>query len=176
MRRLRYGVAMSLDGFIAGPKGEYDWMVADPELNYAAIHAQFDTLLMGRRTYEVARVRAAQWPDLGHRWVVVSRTLKPEDHLGVAILSSGVEEAVAALKAQPGKDIWLCGGGILFRAMLDAGLVDAVEVVLMPVMLGSGVPLLPEGRRQSLHLEESKALPSGILMLSYSVAPEPAAG
>ena len=76
------------------------------------------------------------------------------------------------MKAQPGKDIWLMGGGVLFRAMLDAGLVDAVEVALIPVMLGSGVPLLPEGRRRSLHLEESRALPSGILMLKYSVAPE----
>jgi dihydrofolate reductase len=171
LRRLRYGVAVSLDGFIAGPNGEFDWMAADPELDFAAIHAQFDTLLMGRRTYEVARVRAAGWPDLGHRWIVVSRTLKPEDHPGVTILSGGVAEAVAALKAEPGKDIWLCGGGVLFRALLDAGLVDAVEVVLMPVMLGSGTPLLREGRRQNLHLEETKAMPSGIVMLSYSVRP-----
>jgi dihydrofolate reductase len=126
---------------------------------------------MGRRTFEVARVRAAQWPVLGHRWIVASRTLKPEDHHGVTILTSGVEKAVAALKAQPGKDIWLFGGGVLFRALLDAGLVDAVEVELMPVMLGSGTPLLPEGRRQSLHLEESNALPSGIVMLSYSARP-----
>ncbi len=173
MRRLRYGVAMSLDGFIAGPNGESDWMVADPELDYAAIHAQFDTLLMGRRTYEVARVRAAGWPDLGHRWIVVSRTLKPEDCPGVVILSSGVAGAVAALKAAPGKDIWLMGGGVLFRALLDAGLVDAVEVMLMPVLLGSGTPLLPEGRRQSFHLEASKALPSGIVMLSYSARANP---
>jgi len=78
------------------------------------------------------------------------------------------------LKAQPGKDIWLCGGGLLFRCLLDAGLVDAVEVVVMPVMLGSGVPLLPEGRRRTLRLEESKALPSGILMLSYSIPAEAA--
>ena len=174
MRRLRYGVAMSLDGFIAGPNGENDWFVSDPALDYAAIYAQFDTLLMGRRTFEIARVRAAQWPDLGQRWIVVSSTLKPEEHPGVTILSSGVAEAVAALKAQPGKDIWLMGGGVLFRSLLDAGLVDAVEVVVMPVMLGSGVPLLPEGRRQLLHLKESKTLPSGILMLSYSVASEAA--
>lgn len=174
MRRLRYGVAMSLDGFIAGPNGENDWFVSDPALDYAAIYAQFDTLLMGRRTFEIARVRAAQWPDLGQRWIVVSSTLKPEEHPGVTILSSGVAEAVAALKAQPGKDIWLSGGSVLFRSLLDAGLVDAVEVVVMPVMLGSGVPLLPEGRRQLLHLKESKTLPSGILMLSYSVASEAA--
>ena len=171
MRRLRYNVAMSLDGFITGPSGEHDWFVADPALDFAAIHAQFDTLLMGRRTFEIARVRAAQWPDLGHRWIVVSRTLKPEDHPGVTILGSGVAEAVAALKAQPGKEIWLMGGGVLFRSLLDAGLVDTVEVSVMPVLLGSGTPLLPAGRRCMLHLEECKALPSGILMLSYSIMP-----
>ena len=160
---------MSLDGFIAGPNGENDWFVSDPALDYAAIYAQFDTLLMGRRTFEIARVRAAQWPDLGQRWIVVSSTLKPEEHPGVTILSSGVAEAVAALKAQPGKDIWLIGGGMLFRSLVDDGLVDEVDVAVMPVLLGSGTPLLPEGRRQTLHLEKSKVLPSGILMLTYSV-------
>ena len=170
MRRLRYGVAMSLDGFIAGPQGEYDWIVPDPSIDFAAIFAGYDTLLMGRLTYEVARTRPLTGS--GHRWVVVSRTLKQEEHPNVTVLSSGVEEGVAAKKAQPGKDIWLMGGGVLFRGMLDAGLVDTVEVAVMPVMLGSGVPLLPEGRRQTLHLEESRALPSGTLMLSYSVVLE----
>ena len=77
------------------------------------------------------------------------------------------------MKAQPGKDIWLFGGGVLFRFLLDAGLVDAMDVEVIPVLLGSGVPLLPEGRRQTLHLEESKSLPSGILLLSYSIFPDP---
>jgi len=177
MRRLRYGVAMSLDGFIAGPNGEYDWIVHDPAIDFAAMFAQYDTLLMGRGTYEVACEEGKRWDRFGQRWIVVSTTLKPEDHPNVTILSSGVAEAVAALKAQPGpkpqKDIWLFGGGILFRCLLDAGLVDTVEVALNTVMLGSGIPLLPEGRRRSLHFEESKVLPSGILMLTYSVAPEP---
>ena len=172
MRRLRYGVATSLDGFIAGPNGEYDWIVHDPAIDFVAMFAQYDTLLMGRKTYEVASEKGKSWDSFGQRWIVVSTTLKPEEHPGVTVLSGGIAEAVAAMKAQPGKDIWLMGGGVLFRAMLDAGLVDAVEVALIPVMLGSGVPLLPEGRRRSLHLEESRALPSGILMLKYSVAPE----
>jgi len=179
MRRLRYGVAMSLDGFIAGPNGEYDWIVRDPAIDFAAMFAQYDTLLMGRGTYEVASSTGKSWDSFGQRWIVVSTTLKPEDHPKVTILSSGVAEAVAAMKAQPGpeprKDIWLFGGGVLFRALLDSGLVDTVEVALNPVMLGSGIPLLPEGHRRSLHLEESKVLPTGILMLTYSVVPEPAA-
>jgi dihydrofolate reductase len=169
---LRYGVAMSLDGFIAGPNGDYDWIVHDPAIDFAAMFAQYDTLLMGRKTFDEANSRRALFSDLGQQWIVVSSTLKPEEHPDVTILSSGVESAVAALKAMPGKDIWLFGGGVLFRSMLDAGLVDTVEIGLMPVMLGSGIPLLPEGRRRSLRLMESKTLPSGILMLTYSVVPE----
>jgi dihydrofolate reductase len=169
MRRLCYSVAATLDGFIAGPHGEYDWIVHDPGIDFVAMFARYDTFLMGRGTYEVAREKSKSWQNLGHRWIVVSTTLKQEDHPGVTILNSGIEQAVAALKAQPGKDIWLFGGGILFRSLLDAGLVDVVEVELMPVMLGSGIPLLPEGKRCQLSLTESKTLPSGILMLKYSI-------
>ncbi len=176
MRRLRYGVATSLDGFIAGPNGEYDWIVPDPTMDWAALWAQFDILLMGRRTYEIALTRRNLFSGSGQQWIVVSRTLKPEDNPGITILGSGIAGAVAALKTQPGlqpqKDIWLFGGGVLFRSMLDAGLVDAIDLSVMPVLLGSGVPLLPEGRRQTLRLDTSKVLPSGILMLKYSVQPE----
>ena len=113
--------------------------------------------------------RAADWPDLGHRWVVVSRTLKQEDYPRVTILSGDVVQAVTALKAQDGKDIWLFGGGELFRHLLDAELVDGVDVMVMPVMLGSGVPFVNAGPRRSLWLDESTVLKSGILRLSYSV-------
>lgn len=171
MRRLRYGVAMSLDGFIAGPNGEYDWIVHDPAIDFAAMFAQYDTLLMGRGTYEIAKAQRNSPLSRGQKWIVVSRTLKPAEHPDITILSSGVAVAVDALKAQPGKDIWLFGGGVLFRSLLDAGLVDTVEVGLQPVLLGSGIPLLPEGRHRSLKLTQSKAMPSGILMLNYSVLP-----
>jgi dihydrofolate reductase len=166
---------MSLDGFIAGPNGEYDWIVRDPSIDFADLWAQFDIVLMGRKTFEIASAMRASFSGSCQRWVVVSSTLKPEDHSGVTILSDGVAEAVASLKAEPGKDIWLFGGGVLFRFLLDAGLVDAIDVSVIPVLLGSGVPFLPEGRRQTLRLKSSKALPSGILQLSYDIAPQPSA-
>ena len=78
-------------------------------------------------------------------------------------------EAVAALKAEPGKEIWLCGGAALFRSLLDAGIVDGVDVTVIPILLGSGLSLLPAGSRCPLRLEESKALPDGIVMLKYAV-------
>ena len=171
MRRLSYAVAASLDGFIAGPNGEYDWIVHDSAIDFAAMFARYDTLLMGRRTYEIAKAQRHSPLSRGQEWIVVSRTLKPEEHPDITILSSDVAEAVVALKAQPGKDIWLFGRGVLFRSLLDAGLVDTIEIGLQPVMLGGGIPLLPEGQRRSLQLTESKAMPSGILMLKYSVVP-----
>jgi dihydrofolate reductase len=174
MRQLRYGVAMSLDGFIAGPNGEYDWIVPDPAIDFAAIWARYDFVLMGRKTYEIARTMKHSFTGSGPRWIVVSSTLKAEDNPEVSIMNGDLGRKISALKAETGKDIWIMGGGVLFRSLLDAGLVDAIDVVVMPVLLGSGVPFLPEGRRQTLSLASSKSLLSGILQLSYEIAPKAA--
>src|ERR1700692_4251159 len=77
MRKIRYAVAMSLDGHIAGPNGEYDWIGADPEVDFAAIWSQFDTLLMGRRTFEAATKRLGEKAFQGIARIVFSRTMKP---------------------------------------------------------------------------------------------------
>src|SRR5919112_5234461 len=148
MRRVRYAVAASLDGYIAGPKGEADWIVMDPEIDFAAMFEQFDTFLLGRRTFE-AMGSAGQGGSPGMKTLVFSRTLRQQDYPGVTIVAEGMEETVAALRAAPGKDIWLYGGGSLFRSLLDAGLVDTVEVAIIPVLLGGGVPLLPPPAKQT---------------------------
>jgi dihydrofolate reductase len=169
MRRVRYSVAMSLDGFIAGPEGEFDWIIMDPTIDFVALFKQFDTALMGRRTFEMVREGGAG-PMKGMQTVVFSRTLRPGDHPEVTI-ASDVAETVAALKAQSGKDIWLFGGGELFRSLLDANLVDRIEVAVVPILLSQGVPLLPAGARSpSLRLIESKALPTGIVLLTYALS------
>lgn len=172
MRRLIYSVAASVDGFIAGPHGEYDWIAPDPSFDFGALWDRFDTLLMGRRTFEVALTRFEMVNKMGKRVVVVSTTLDPAKHPCVTVIGKSVAEAVAVLKAQPGKDIWLMGGGVLFRNLLDAGLVDTVELTVIPVLLGSGVPLLPEGRRCALQLKGQKSYPNGTLSLVYSVVPQ----
>lgn len=172
-RRLRYQVAASLDGYIAGPNGEADWIPMDPDIDFGALFAQFDTLLMGRKTFAAlhAQGNAGGGGAFGMKTVVVSRTIRAADHPGITVIADDLAAGVAALKAQPGKDIWLFGGGELFRSCLDLGLVDTVEVALVPMLLGGGLPLLPaSASRTPLTLTRQRHYPaSGIMLLEYDV-------
>jgi dihydrofolate reductase len=169
-RRVRYSVAMSLDGFIAGPKGEFDWIIMDPAFDFGALFEQFDTFLLGRRTFEMTRQGAGGNMAAGTQTIVFSRTLRQSDYPKV-VISSEVTKTISQLKKKPGKDIWLFGGSELFRSVLDAGLVDTIEVAVMPILLSQGIPLLSAGARSpSLRLSESKTLPSGTVLLSYTLS------
>jgi dihydrofolate reductase len=171
MRKVVYGGAMSLDGFIAGPNGEYDWIVMDPDMDFAAMMSRFDTFLIGRKTYEVMRrMGNAAPPAPGIQNIVFSRTLRPED-CPDATLSRDAAPAVADLRARPGKDIALFGGGELFRSLLAAGLVDEVGVSVIPVLLGGGIPLLPPpADRATLKLKTHRIYEkSGTIGLEYDI-------
>lgn len=169
-RRVRYSVAVSLDGFIAGPNGEFDWITMEPTLDFEAYFKQFDTFLLGRRTFEVTRQGGGGGVTAGTQTIVFSRTLRQSDWPKV-LITREVKQTISALKKKPGKDIWLFGGGELFRSVLDAGLIDTVEVAVMPILLSQGIPLLAAGARSpALQLTETKALPSGTVLLSYRVA------
>jgi len=170
MRRVRYHVATSLDGYIAGPNGEFDWIVMDPSVDFDALFAEFDAFVMGRNTFELVQSQGPDGPLAGKRVIVCSNTLAPEDYPGVTIVSRGATEMIREMKKKPGKDIWLFGGGILFRSFLDAGLVDTIEVAVTPILLSQGVPVLPKGERSpALKLTSSRTLPSGIVMLTYTL-------
>ena len=168
-RRVRLSVAMSLDGFIAGPNGEYDWIPMDPEIDFAELFRGFDTVLMGRRSYEAALAQG-QVGMPGMRAIVFSRSLRQEDHPGVTI-SRSPSDTLRELRAVPGKDLWLFGGGELFRSFLGAGLVDQLEIAVVPVLLGAGLPLLPGGALHTrLSLVSHRVYrASGIVLHTYAV-------
>ena len=170
MRKVIYSVAMSLDGYIARPDGAYDWIPMDPAIDWDAFMGRFDTVLVGRRTFDLMRTQGnggGKW----HRSLVFSRTLAPQDFPDVTVVRDEAGAAlVADLRRQEGKDIWLVGGGVLFRSLLDAGLVDAVETAIVPILLGEGLPMLPSAPRTvKLRYVNQTRYPSGIVLLRYDV-------
>ncbi len=170
MRKVRYAVAMSVDGYIAGPKGESDWIVMDPDIDFGAMMKSFDTILLGRKTYEGTRRQGGGGGMPGMQAYVFSRTLRQADCPGV-IVSDNSEKTLGVLKEKPGKDLWLFGGGVLFKSLLEQRLVDQVEVAIIPVLLGGGLPLLPHpSRTAKLQLTQQRIYEkTGTVTLEYKV-------
>jgi dihydrofolate reductase len=168
--RIRYHVAASLDGYIAGPRGEFDWIVHEPAIDFKALFAEFDTFIVGRHTFELMLRPDAPPRPTGTRTFVFSRTLPDTVPVPTAsVLREITPATVAGIKEQAKKDIWLFGGGELFRSFLEAGLVDTVEVAVIPILLGQGWPLLPQtGTRARLLLSNHRIYPSGIVYLEYA--------
>jgi dihydrofolate reductase len=173
MRHVCYNVATSLDGYIADPDGGFAWIPNDPAVDFSGIFARFDTILVGRRTFEVVQQGgAAPWA-ADVRVYVFSRTLKPEDHPEVTVIAENSAATVASLRAEGvDRDIWLFGGGQLFSSLMGAGQVDRVETTIVPVLLGGGVPLAATGLPlTTLRLLDTHRYPSGMVTLSYAVEP-----
>ena len=169
MRELRYSVAASLDGYIAGPNGEFDWIVVDPDIDFAAMYAGFSGLVMGRHSYSVF-VATGGAPEVTLPTYVYSRTLPEGERDGISFRRDAVPH-VRTLKEQEGKPLWLWGGGDLFRQLAEAKLVDGVDVAIIPVLLGGGIRLLPEpAPKLTLELKRHRLYEkTGTLFLEYDV-------
>jgi dihydrofolate reductase len=171
VRRVRYSVAMSLDGYIAGPDDEIGWLPTDIGVDWGAFMGRFDTVLMGRRTYEVSLRAGTAGAMGGMRTYVFSRTLEAGDHSGVTVVAEHAGEVVATLRREPGKEIWLMGGGHLAASLIEAGVVDLVEVAVVPIVLGKGLPFLPGlARATELTLSDVHQYQQGVVLLTYGIS------
>ncbi|KAK1573644.1 riboflavin biosynthesis protein RibD domain-containing protein [Colletotrichum navitas] len=182
-RRLRYHVAISLNGFIVPSDGKAGLMVHENIIFFDALYAQCDTFVMGRKTYECILSMGEHNPLQKYSkesLVVASKTLKREHHPGVTIVSEDFIGYIANLKKSDGRDIWLMGGQLV-GPCLDAGILDSVETAIMPMMLGKGARLVGESglaplggiRLELVDCREWET--SGIIMCKYNVGRQMAA-
>jgi dihydrofolate reductase len=172
MRTVTYGAACSLDGFISGPGGSLDWLhwSDDAKSIMTTFWGNVDTILMGRKTWDIAAQQKGGSAGGGMHSYVFSRTLDAIERKGVTLVKDDAGEFVRALKTRPGKDICVLGGGDFARSLLAAGAIDEVGFNIHPVLLGSGAPLvLDAGRRVGLELKECRPIDGGCVYVVYRV-------
>ena len=175
MRKLILGLAITLDGYIEGPNGEYDWCFTDQDYGLNEFFTRVDAIFIGRKSYEMLQQYAGSnngetvpgMPVMTE--YVFSRTLTSVKKGAVLISEDSITEA-QRIKEQPGKDIWLYGGASLTDALIKEGLVDELWLSVHPILLGSGKPLFRENdSRNPISLLECKTYESGLVSLRYSI-------
>jgi dihydrofolate reductase len=173
MRKLKYHVATTLDGFIAHEDQTVDGFLGegDHASDYlASLHSDYDVVIMGRKTYEFGLKLGVTNPYPWLEQYVFSRTLKESPDEAVKLVSDDSVALVKRLKAEDGKDIYLCGGADLATLLLNEKLIDEIIVKLNPVLFGSGISLLSRiPSRVALELKSSKTYSNGVVLLSYHV-------
>jgi dihydrofolate reductase len=171
VRKVTFGVANSLDNFIARKDHGVDWLLWTKDVTaiMASYWKTIDTVVMGRKTYQVALKRGGA-ASPGLKTYVVSRTLRKRSPKDVEIVSQDAAKFLRKLKSQSGKDICVMGGGQLAKSLFEANLIDEIGLNIHPVLLGSGIPLfLPMKRQIDLDLVECKALKKGCVFVRYRV-------
>jgi dihydrofolate reductase len=172
MRKVVFGGANSLDNYFARKDDAVDWLMWSDEVGkiMADYFKTFDTIVMGRRTYEVALASGHSGETRGMKTYVFSRTLKPRSTKKLEITDADVAEVVGRLKQQEGKDICIMGGGLLAKSLFEADLIDEISFNIHPVLLGSGIPIYHEMNRQiDLELTECKTFKNGCVLVTYRV-------
>lgn len=172
MRKLVYYVASTVDGFIARKDGSFDCLLNEGEhvTDYLASFAWFDTVLMGRKTYEVGLQFGVTNPYPMLRQFVISQTMTAAPDPNVELIRDDVIARVEALKAAAGKDIYLCGGAELATRFFQAGLIDEVILKLNPLLLGTGIGLVTGlDHHLDLTLTKHKVYENGVILLFYTV-------
>jgi dihydrofolate reductase len=168
MRKLILGLAVSLDSFIEGPNGEYDWCFTDQDYGLSDFLKRVDVIFMGRKSYEEAKKYESQNPWKGMTTYVFSNTMKETPADVKAVLGGNIPHEIKKLKQQEGKDIWLFGGAQLVTTLLNAELIDEFWLSVHPVLLGKGKPLFQNlANRKNLVLKEHKVYSSGLVSLVY---------
>jgi dihydrofolate reductase len=169
MRQVKLFIATSLDGFIADKNGGIDWLFTDQDYGYADFYASIDTTLTGYKTYEDI-LGFGQFPYPGKTNYVFSRRHQKVDDNPVTFIADDAAGFVQQLKRQPGRDIWLVGGGQINEVLLHAGLIDVLLVSIHPTVLGEGRPLFAgRSTRQDFTLINSKTFETGLVQLTYGL-------
>ncbi|MBS7545760.1 dihydrofolate reductase family protein [Ancylobacter oerskovii] len=172
-------MAMSLDGYIADAEGGIDWLKPFDAVDtgYAAFIAGIDTVVMGRRTYDQVRSFEGDWFYAGKRAVIVTSRPLDEAPAGVEAWHGGIGDLIAELRAGEGV-VWMIGGAQLQAAFLAANAMERLDLFVIPVLLGDGVQMVPAGAigPMSLTLTDSRALPLGMVRLTYALPAPPSGG
>ena len=177
-RRVVARLAVSADGYIAGPDGDLEWLTSRPKpKGFYGIEdfvKSIDTMVFGRKTYDVSRRLGAKFASKD-RTVVFSRNPAPaEAPSGVSFTSEPVGSFVSRLRGEPGKDVWLMGGGDLIASFLDANAIDEFVLSVVPVFIGDGIPLIARRHRHApLHLLSTERFEDGLVQLRYAVGERP---
>ncbi|MDO9376197.1 MAG: dihydrofolate reductase family protein [Bacteroidota bacterium] len=176
MRNIILGLAVTLDGFIEGPNGEYDWCFTDEDYGLSDFFNQVDSALLGRKSYELTQqlgsLAGEGSPKI--KEYIFSTTLT-EVKEGATLIKGDIKNQVEKIKAGEGKDIWLYGGASLTTSLMNLGLVDELWLSVHPILLGSGTPLFQDIKKTfNLKLVDTKTYASGLVSLKYLVEHEEA--
>lgn len=170
MRKVILGLAVSLDGFIESPKGEYDWCFTDQDYGMSDFMSRIDAVFVGRKTYEMSLGMEADTSGMPKmEEYIFSKTLdKVKD--GSILVNGDLKTEVEKIKKRSGKDIWLFGGAELTSSLMNLKLVDEVHLSLHPILLSGGKPLFRDiADRINLKLIDTKTYPTGLVFMKYSL-------